>query len=251
MGTHVLVGRTQSTVNPADPKVLLDGEQFGSPSGSPPSVRVRVCVLNIYEINAQERTWQGKIHLEASWHDPTLWRDKREHEEWPDPDADLWPQQCPFVAGQNKRWTPRLEIENCRRDFSRETWYKVYYKGKEVDQEGREKIINFDWPVVEYNLVIRGMFTFEFQPHRFPFDVQELPVRVRSNRSIPSEDASRKSESFRHFAHICLDERKGHPSKVPLPLVCLLLHSLSLSLSLSLLARQPARGQMGSNGAPN
>lgn len=214
MGTHVLVGRTQSTVNPADPKVLQDGEQFGSPSGSPPSVRVRVCVLNIYEVNAQERTWQGKIHLEASWHDPTLWRDKREHEEWPDPDADLWPQQCPFVAGQNKRWTPRLEIENCRRDFSRETWFKVYYKGKQVDEEGRERIIHLDWPVVEYNLVIRGMFTFEFQPHRFPFDVQELPVRVRSNRSIPSKDASSTSESVRHFAHICLDERKGHPSKV-------------------------------------
>jgi len=141
-------------------------------------------------------------------------RDKREHEEWPDPDADLWPQQCPFVAGQNKRWTPRLEIENCRRDFSRETWFKVFYKGKQVDEEGRERIIHLDWPVVEYNLVIRGMFTFEFQPHRFPFDVQELPLRVRSNRSIPSKDASSTSESVRHFAHICLDERKGHPSKV-------------------------------------
>jgi len=193
-----------------DNQELRGDERFGIPGDAEPRVMLRVCVLNIYEINAQERTWQGKIDLEASWHDPTLLRDKRENEHWPetdDTDASLWPVQCPFVAGEKKRWTPRLNIENLVEDKHRETWYKVYTKYHLEGGSGVAKELAV--PLVVYRVVLHGVFTLEFRPHKFPFDVQELPIRVFSNRAIPEEGTPDP-----RFARLVHDTRERYPSKV-------------------------------------
>ncbi len=181
-------------------KELLEGERFGTPDK--PQVFLRVCVLNIYEISAQDRTWQGKIDLEASWHDPTLNRDKQEQEVWPDTNMELWPKQCPFVASENKRWTPRLNLANLLEKKAEETWYKVYTH-HDKDERGIKKELAV--PLVVYRVVLHGVFTLEFRPQRFPFDVQELPVKVVSNREI-SDDP--------RFARLVFDTRVKYQSKV-------------------------------------
>jgi hypothetical protein len=68
----------------------LDGEQFGSPNGQDPVVKLNVWIRNIYEIDEQKFSWTGKIDLEAAWHDPTLVRDRQDGENWPDTDNELW-----------------------------------------------------------------------------------------------------------------------------------------------------------------
>ena len=145
----------------------------------------------------------GKIDLEAQWHDPTLVRDRQDGENWPDTDNEFWPRQCPFVAGENKRWTPRLGIDNLIEKKAEETWYKVY----EVTKRHRHRL---ESPLVVFRTVIHGVFTFDFDPHKLPFDVQELPIRVVSNRT--SADLSDRHK--RRFARLVFDGRPGCPSKI-------------------------------------
>ena len=187
----------------ADTRELLDGEQFGSPNGQDPVVKLNVWIRNIYEIDEQKFSWTGKIDLEAAWHDPTLVRDRQDGENWPDTDNELWPPQCPFVAGENKRWTPRLGIDNLIEKKAEETWYKVY-------EETKLHRHSLESPLVVFRTVIHGVFTFDFDPHKLPFDVQELPIRVVSYRT--SADLSDRHK--RRFARLVFDGRPGYPSKV-------------------------------------
>ena len=135
-------------------------------------------LLGVTHIDLVNHAYEATIKVQASWTDPTL-----EAAECPQgvADPDMWPDMVPYERPSErdkKRWCPALHMTNLLEVKTREVWYTVYRTKHDIEEE---RLRN---PVVCFNLRMRATFSESFEMHHFPFDRQNLQLKIQSHKEI-------------------------------------------------------------------
>ena len=144
------------------------------PARKQPDVRVRMEVKRVHDIDLVAQTFKAHWLLEASWVDPAMVSIDFEAHPWEYYDGVCSDQKQGILRlkdlPEQQFFAPRLICRNVGELQEEEMWYNIYEN--RTDKEAGP-IVCLRWEVI-------GSFITIFQLARFPFDRQELKIRITS-----------------------------------------------------------------------
>ncbi|MCX6340070.1 MAG: hypothetical protein NTX71_09175 [Candidatus Aureabacteria bacterium] len=135
-----------------------DAARSSPPEPLPVRVETTFYLLNLTSVNERAETFDADVYIDFKWHDPRL-----------------------AFAPETKKGAKKIYTEKAAEDKLKEIWWpEVEFVNTAAHQfTNRTLMIHADG-TVEYHLGVSATFRTNLNLKRFPFDQQELHVRLQS-----------------------------------------------------------------------